>query len=198
MLRRAALNLVSGLIGLAVTAIPVMAVTIDFDDIVVGGVFRTVPADQYLSEGILFDQPIEIVDVEMWSPPYVGEFVAGGGTLPNAWVILASLQFEATFVIPGTSIPTTIDSIVLHVFDTNVGTTFGTLEAFDLHGTLLATITETNTGGATTYEVSESGIARIRITDDGDGAFWDNIVFEPNGSTPVESKTWGDVKAIYR
>ncbi len=116
--------------------------TISFDELPVGGL-RFVPADSYMSLGVVFSRDIPIYSVAAVEPDWwVQKFQAGGGTLPNVMGLSPNVDtggrtIDMVFVVPGTNIPTTTDFISALFADTEVGSTIGLFEAFDINGNLI-------------------------------------------------------------
>ena len=193
-MKRKALALLLALALVSAAAGPAKAALIDFDELTVTeGTFDLFPADQYRPEGIVFDRPITIEDVEALDASFFNDFfLPGGGTAPNALVLSVfprpDLEIAATFVVPGTTTPGVTDFVQLDVFDGNVGTSLGTLQVFDVNDVLIGSVSiVTPPSGHAVYSINTPGIANLRLVDDGDGALYDNLSF----NTPVpEPSTW--------
>lgn len=169
---------------------------VDFDDVDVMGPYADVPGNRYQSDGIVFEQVIPLEKVQSAEPDWV-EFVREGGSVPNAMCLsygctLAVLQIEATFVVPGTTIPAVTDFVQVDVFDRDVDTSLGTLQVFDAFGVLIDSRSMTTPESHhAVYGINEPGIARIRLIQDSDGGLFDNLMFgtptqltmEPYGPT---------------
>jgi len=165
----------------------VLAATIGFDDFNTGGGTAFAAANRYVSQGIVFSRTIPVEDVQAVEPAFFPTFLAQGGTPPNAMALtlvspVGFLSINASFVVPGTATPATTDLVSVRVFDTNVGTTLGTLEAFNSSGVLIATDTATTPPSqAGTLEVAVPDIASAQFSSDSDGADFDNLVFRHAG-----------------
>jgi hypothetical protein len=181
--------LLLGVIAVAVTIAnkAVLGETIGFDDFDAGGGTAFAAADRYVSQGIVFSRTIPVEDVQAVEPAFFPTFLAQGGTPPNAMALtpvspVGFLSIDASFVAPGTVTLGTTDLVSVRVFDTDVGTTLGTLEAFNSSGVLIASDTATTPPSqAGTLEVAVPGIASVQFSSDSDGADFDNVFFD----TPV-------------
>jgi hypothetical protein len=178
-----------GVIAVAVTVANKAALgeTIGFDDFDTGGGTAFAAANRYVSQGIVFSRTIPVEDVQAVEPAFFPTFLAQGGTPPNAMALtpvspVGFLSINASFVVPGTATPGITDLVSVRVFDTEVGTTLGTLEAFNSSGVLIATDTATTPPSeAGTLEVAVPDIASVQFSSDSDGADFDNVSFD----TPV-------------
>ncbi len=146
------------------------------------------PADQYFFDGILFDMSIQIQDVEASAPSFFNQFfLPGGGTGSNALALNASalsLSLEGMFVLPGTSMLGLTDFVQVDAFDGNLGTSIGMLEAFDIDGALIESVTGvTGESQHALFTINAPGIASIRLTQDDDGGLFDNLTF--NAPVPI-------------
>jgi len=163
-----------------------LAAYINFDDLPTGG-FTFVDSTRYQSTGVVFSRDIPIysvaaVEADWW----VQKFQAGGGTLPNVMALTSTydsrLTIDMSFVVPGTTTPATTDFVSALFADSEVGSTIGLLEAFDINGSLIAsTSPATPTSSTAILQISTPGIVRVRFTDVLDGVEIDNITF----NTPV-------------
>ncbi len=177
---------VSSLLLAMLVAASAKAVTIDFDDVATAG-FTQVAADHYRPQGIVFDGLIPVQNLALGAPTFHDDvFVPAGGTTPNTMSLSlplgGDLDIEGTFVLPGTSTPGVTDLVQVLVFDTEVGTSLGTLEAYDSFGGLLQSVSMTTpVSQHAVYTISMPGIAGIRFVQDSDGGSFDNLVF----NTPV-------------
>jgi len=156
-----------------------MASVIDFDNVTVVGGFQTFAADLYRPQGLVFSDAILISDQQ--ASVFFPTFLARGGTSPNALVLGAFGQspfsVDADIVIPGTSTPTVINFVQVDVFDGEIGTNLGTLEAFDSVGNLIGSVSQvTPASEHALYTISTPGIARLRFSQDIDGGIFDNLV----------------------
>lgn len=159
--------------------------TIGFDDFNAGAGTGFAVADRYSAQGIVFSRNIPIENVSVVEPAFYSTFVAAGGTPTNAVALtLASpvgfLSIDSTFVVPGTSTAAVTDLVRIQVFDTEVGSTLGTLLAYNAGNQLIAAataITPASENGI--LQVSAPGIARVEFSSDADGADFDNLFFDP-------------------
>jgi hypothetical protein len=150
------------------------------------------PADHYRSLGAVFTRDFPVYELGRIEPTFRPSWLAAGGTQSNAMPLTTTfdprLSIDMTFVLPGTLTRATTDYVRALFGDGNLGTSIGTLEAFDLSGTLVASATATT---PTTFwlplEVSAPRIARVRFTVDVDGGAIDNITFNTptNAAVPV-------------
>ncbi len=158
---------------------------VNFDDVIVKGGGQDFPNNQFVSKGVVFDQPIPLQDVQFLQPDFFENvFLPNGGSPPNAlWLNTATIfQINADFVIPGTDTPAVTNLIQVRVFDGNVGTSLGTLRAFDVDGQLIDAVSNsTPPSQFDVYEIKAPGIARIELSQDSDGGLFDNLTF----STPI-------------
>jgi hypothetical protein len=160
------------------------AAIINFDDVDAQGSTRFARANQY--RGVVFSRTIPIEDVSSVESPFYPAFVGQGGTLRNGLALnqgIGVLSLDLDFEVP-------TNRVSVRVFDTEVGTVLGTLQAFDVNGLLLDTATLiTPDSQSAVLSVQGSGIARVRFSVDSDGAVFDNLYF---GSRAVpEPATWG-------
>lgn len=158
--------------------------TITFDDVDAGGLFALAPATNYQSLGVLFSREIPVLDIRASrvDASFRTNFIAAGGTLANAMALGTNfspdLDLNLRFVLPGTTIPTTINYFRALFGDGDVGTLLGTLEAFDTNDVLIASVTSnTPPSEAAELVLSTPGIARVKIGTDADGSVIDNIFF---------------------
>ena len=163
---------------------------IDFDDVEVTAGVGWTDWDHYRDIGVLFSHDLCLENVGLGEPGFQPTFELGGGTEPNglalSYAACGHVIIEATFVIPGTDIPTTADVVTADAFDAQVGTSLGTLEAYDAEDNLIASDTQTTpTCGYGSYQVTGPGIARLKIIQDSDGGLFDNFYFQLDLS-PVE------------
>jgi hypothetical protein len=171
------------------------AATITFDDVNVPSDYLMVPADQYyFTAGISFSDAITVINVSVGDPTFVSTFVNGGGTLPNALALTPhspsqALAIEGNLSVPGTSIPAVTNMVQIDGYDSNVGTETGTLTAYDVNGVVVGSMTiMTGTSCHGLFTLSHTGIHRIRIATDSDGALFDNLRF----NAPVAVALPGD------
>ncbi len=169
------------------------AVTIDFDDLELEATFEEFAADHYRPLGLVFDGLIPIANLPLDEPAFYDEvFVGTDGTDPNILSLSMArggdLDIEGSFVVPGTSTPAVTDFVQILVFDSNVDTSLGTLEAFDAGGELLESVEMTTSSSQhATYTISTPGIARFRLLQDLDGGGYDNLVFNAPVQVPEPS-----------
>ena len=132
-------------LALAAVALPfsTMANTINFDEFTVVGGTSFAASNRYQSVGVLFNRNIPIENVGVAEPPNLTGFLSLGGTAPNALALNNTLgsQIDLTFVIPGSTTPATTSSVAVLFYDTEVGSTLGTIQAFDASNVLIATET---------------------------------------------------------
>jgi len=172
--------------AVAVIALPLsaMATTINFDNFAFNSGTSLIAASSYQSVGAVFNRSIPLENVGVAEPGNLTAFINAGGTTPNALALNNALgsQIDLTFVLPGTSTPATTNGVSILFFDTEVGSTLGTIQAFDANNGLLATQTMiTPASKGATLHVSAPAIAWVRFSVDNDGAALDNLVFP----TPV-------------
>ena len=172
------------LLAVAAVALPVgvTATTINFDDFTVTGGTSFASSTRYQGIGAIFSRDIPIEHVAIAEPGNLADFVTLGGTTPNALALNTALgsQIDLMFVLPGTFTPATTDSVQVLFFDTEIGSTLGTIQAFDINNNLIATRTMTTPASkGAVLEVNTSGITRVRFSVDADGADLDNLVFAP-------------------
>jgi PEP-CTERM motif len=165
---------------------------INFDDVDArGSTTGFADAGRYRGQGIQFGQNIPFLAVAAAWPGFFPTFVAQGGTTPNTTLLtlgesVGMLALDAFFVTPGTSTPSRTDFVSIRAFDTEVGSTLGTLTAFDADNAVVDTaslVTPISQSGVLT--VQGSGIVRVHLSADSDGAGFDNLVF----NTPNTSNT---------
>ena len=176
--------LVVGQITSAVAAI------INFDDYSTGPL-TFASSTRYQPLGAVFSRDIPIysvaaVEANWW----VEKFQAGGGTLPNVMALSSAvdprLSIDMSFVVPGTTTPATIDFISALFCDSEVGSTIGLFEAFDIKGKLIASTSPVTPASSTAIlQFSTPGIASVRFTDIDDGFEIDNITFNTPVATPL-------------
>ncbi len=153
---------------------------IGFDD-ATDGTVDWLSADHYRGQGLIFSSNAPAVHVATWDPGSWEMFRREGGTGSRA-IGLASavgrLSMGASFVIPMTSVATTVDFVSIDVFDANIGTILGVLKGYDATGKLLASVSMITPGNASgTLSISMAGISRIEFSSDLDGALFDNLTF---------------------
>lgn len=158
--------------------------TIGFDDLRPGADVLSVDPSRYRGEGIVFDRWIPVYDVYALPSQFADPLRAGGGSPSTVLVLSDALNtgtsIGASFALPGTTTPALTDFVQVVFGDTNVGTTRGTIEAFDKAGNLIDSATTiTPDSQAAVLEVSAPGIARVRISTDADGCVVDSIAFDP-------------------
>ena len=162
----------------------VNAATINFDDFAVTGSTSTAAANRYQGLGVIFAQPITVENVSVAEPGAYPAFLSIGGSGTNALPIsgAAGSSVSLSFVLPNTTTPAFTDSFQALFFDTEAGSSLGTLQAYDANNVLLASATMTTpaTLGAV-LQVNAPGISRIVLSTDADGADVDNFTF----GTPV-------------
>lgn len=158
---------------------------IDFNDITANGLYVSVPADHYQSEGMLFATDFQVNNMNYeagWWPP-IAEGL--GASLPNSLDIGDSNNVaDIHFVVPGTSSPATTDRFGALFMNSEVGSLLARIEAFDATGTLLTSVTSnTPASMGAVVEVTAPGISRVRVSSASNGADVDNLYF--NDLTPV-------------
>ncbi len=149
------------------------------------------PADQYFFDGILFDMSIQIQDVEASAPSFFNDFfLPGGGTgsnalaLNNAWPIGDLKIAIGMFIVNETADPAVTDFVQVDAFDGNLGTSIGMLEAFDIGGALIESVSGvTDESRHARFTINAPGIASIRLTQDDDGGLFNNLTF--NAPVPI-------------
>ena len=166
-----------------------VASVITFDDLDAGGGAAFAPADTYRDVGVVFSRDFQFYDVVAVDPTFAQVFYANGGAPPNSLVLTPGfpggfLTIDATFVMPGTNVPTTMDHVSAFFGDSNAGTSIGVLEAYDATDQLLGTDTAvTDASFSALLEVSAPGIAYVRFTQDADGGVVDSFAFTPEPAT---------------
>ena len=166
-----------------------LAMLIDFDDYPTGPL-SFAPADRYQTLGVIFNRDIPVYSVAVLEPQWwVNKFENGGGSLPNVMGLSRSLDprlsIDMQFVIPGTYIPATTDYVSVLLADSEVGSTIGLVEAFDINGNLLASLSPTTPQSSTrSIQFNMLGISMIRFTDVDDGVEIDNINFNTPNTQP--------------
>lgn len=184
LIRSLLMNRVPALLAvtLATTALhsTVSADFVDFDD-ATGGTVDWLSSDHYRGQGLIFSADAPAVRVADWDPGSWEMFRREGGSgsralgLANA---VGRLSMGASFVIPMTSIATTVDFVSIDVFDANIGTILGVLKGYDASGKLIASVSMiTPNNGSGTLAISMAGISRIEFSTDADGALFDNMTF---------------------
>lgn len=165
----------------------IFAVTIDFDDVTTDYLIYA-PVDQYVSQGIVFDSPMLISNIALVEPGFYSTFINVGGTAPNVLVLSNpySREISASFVVPGTLIKATTDFVSMLFCDSEIGSTLGTIDAYDINGVLIdsATLLTPSSRGAV-LEVNAPNIASIRFSVDWDGGDLDNLTFNTPVAAPV-------------
>ena len=173
---------------LAVSTAGADLVQVDFDDVTTDSGMTMLGADHYRDSGLVFGQEIGIFDLSGVGGAELSDFLALGGTAPNAMVLsgATSLSLDAWLVGPGTDASATTDYVSVLFYDVNFGTSLGTLEAYDLEGGLIASVSHTTPFElGRVFEIAAPGIHRIRLSTDHDGAVIDNITFDVSaGSVP--------------
>jgi hypothetical protein len=176
--------------------------SIDFDDLGdQGSSLRFAPSNHYAGRGVIFSRDIPFSNVcgAGWPCSF---WATRGGTTPNFMNLPgppAAREIEMRFVVPGTTIPATTDYVAALLGDSNVGTTNGTLEAFDADGSLLAAQSGITPAGQTNrLEIHTNGIARVRLSVDSDGGVVDNIVFTcPTNAGPYMTIEVSEVRVCW-
>jgi hypothetical protein len=156
------------------------AIVVNFDNYVFAGATSFAPADQFKSQGAIFDRTVPVEAVAIAEADVVGQFITLGGTLPNALALQTpnGLEIDMSFVVPGTNTPAVVNSVSSLFWDTQVGSLLGRIEGFGVNGTSLGSVqaaTTSTNGGVQT--LSAPGIRRVRLSVDSDGANLDNITF---------------------
>jgi len=164
--------------------------TVNFDDISVVGPFAYAPPDTYLGQGIVFESPIPVENVQVAEPWWLPTFQSEGGSGTNALSLTSAfgtpIFVDARFVIPGTFTPGVTDHVTVDAFDGNVGTMLGRFDVFDVQGDLIASFSiPTPLSNHGVYTLAHNGIARIRFYNDGDGVLYDNLTFNTPVAIPV-------------
>ena len=168
---------------LIAVAAQVHAEIVNFDDLVISSAFATAESDRYKSKGLVFDRQIPIENVSVAEPGFYSTYTSNGGTPTNGISLTravqgAGLALDGFFVMPGTTTPAVTSSVKIRGFDNESGSELGTIQAFDIKGNLIATSKQSTPIGKTgVLQVAASGIARIRIATDLDGAIFDNLEF---------------------
>jgi len=153
----------------------VIAATINFDDVAVPTT-SSFPSNHYVGEGAVFTVNFPVYNVCVAEPVCCSAFNSAGGSRSNA-IYLTTCK-DIRFVVPGTSVPAVIDSFSARFFDAEIGSTAGTIEAYDQYGQLLDSVTGTTpTTNAVLLQVSSPGIAKVRLCTDGDKAYVDDMWF---------------------
>lgn len=160
-------------------------VLIDFDDVERAEGLFSLPTDQYRDRGAVFSQDLQIENVPRLEPQWVAIAQSGGASLPNGLYLgppAGQTSMDITFVVPGTTAPAVTDYVRINVFDANIGTNLGTLEALDVDGNSIQRISlTTSPTNSARYEIHAPDIARITLSQDSDSGIFDNLFFH----TPV-------------
>lgn len=169
-----------------------VAGVINFDDQPYGGL-TYIASDSYRSSGGVFSRDIPIysvaaVEANWW----VTIFQAGGGTLPNVMALSPAIDsrrtIDMTFVVPGTNTSATTNFVSALLGDSEVGSTIGLFEAFDINGNLIGALSPTTPSSSVSLlQFNTPGIARIRFSDVDDGFEIDNISFNTPAPIPEPS-----------
>jgi hypothetical protein len=181
-----------------------IATLINFDDYSFVTNWSQAAADRYRSLGIVFDRVIPISNVwRLEGQSRYDGFLRVGGTSPNALCLSAATwgyTIEASFVVPGTTTPATTGLVRILAYDTEVGSTLGSLTAYDRNNDLIDMDSRvTPSSCAATLEISSPGIAHVHLNTDTDGADFDNLFFNaPAGPVAVEPTSWGRIKALLK
>lgn len=190
------------------SASSVFAGTITFEEpgvqLPVAGVGLIAP-DLYRPIGAVFQRPPVVGDFSVLDPSFAAAFFAsGGGSSPNAVALttgfadpdLNGLTLRMDFVRPGTNLNATTDSVTVVFGDAaaNIGTSIGTLEAYDANGSLLTSATAMTTSSLRELlAVSAPGIAYVVLIQDADGGVVDNVQFGP-----LSARCPGDTNGDFR
>jgi|GEM_PF-6811117 len=170
---------------------------INFDDLVVPGTTGMASESRYIFTGARFDFPLTIYNVDNGAPTwYTQYFLPGGGSGKNALVLGSENSTNGiTFTIPGTTQRGVIQGFYLDAFDTEVGSSIGTLKTFDANGMSLGTYTDpTPVSNHRRLQASTNGIHRIEVEVDADGGLFDNFSFpRPTGLITGQARLDGDI-----
>jgi hypothetical protein len=167
--------------GFAASAV---ADVVNFDDASAGGQIRTFDADRWRSRGVVFGRAPVVVDFATLDPFHDPGYRALGGSSPNGLLLNATwgTEIEVRFVRPGTNDPGVVSSVQVLLFDAEPGTGLGTVEAYNMAGTVIATVSAASPpAGGAVVEVVAAGIARLRIIGDESGVTADNLTFPTPG-----------------
>jgi len=150
----------------------------------------------------VFSRAIPIYTLASVEPDWwVQMFKAAGGTTPNAMPLSTnrrSEHYDRFEVRPPRvpRLPPPTDSFSVQIFDSEPGSTACKVEAFDAQGHVIYSTTPTTpASSAVTVKISKSGIARVRLTDTGDGCEIDNISFNAptNNAASIAGTLWHDL-----
>ena len=169
------------------TAVQAGIISFDSLDAAAGPITVT---NQFSAIGVIFED-LFIRDVSGVGFYETGP-ASGAHTPPNVGILNNEIPFNllitATFVVPPSGMPGVTDQVEVVAFDTEVGSVLATMKAFDIDNNVIDSVTVLAPGAnRATIGVSGSGIHRVTLETDVDGASFDNFTFGEITALPEPS-----------